>query len=90
MPAVLIEAGLMALPAVATPIEAIPEVVVAGTTGLLVPVDDPVALTDALRALLDDDDRRARLGAAAREHCIEHFSIERVGSMWAATLQELV
>ena len=90
MPAVLIEAGLMGLPAVATPIEAIPEIVVAGITGLLVPVDDPAALADALRALIDDDDRRARLGAAAREHCIEHFSIEQVATMWAAALQEIV
>jgi glycosyltransferase involved in cell wall biosynthesis len=90
MPAVLIEAGLMALPAVATPIEAIPEIVVAGATGVLVPVDDPVALADALRALIDDDDQRARLGASARAHCIEHFSIERVASMWVAALQDLV
>lgn len=90
MPAVLIEAGLMALPTVATPIEAIPEIVLAGTTGLLVPVDAPDALADALRALIDDDDRRVRLGVAARQHCTEHFTIEPVGEMWSSLLQELV
>lgn len=90
MPAVLIEAGLMGVPTVVTPIEAIPEIVLAGATGLIIPVDDPEALAGALRTLIDDDDRRARFGAAAREHCTEHFTIERVGSMWASVLQELM
>jgi glycosyltransferase involved in cell wall biosynthesis len=89
MPAVLIEAGLMGVPAVATPIEAIPEIVLAGTTGLLVPVDAAGALADALRALIGDDDRRAQFGLAARAHCTEHFTIERVGSMWASVLGEM-
>src|SRR5262249_54150308 len=38
MPAVLIEAGLMQLPAIATPVEAIPEIVRSGVTGELVPI----------------------------------------------------
>ena len=89
MPAVLIEAGLMGVPTVATPIGAIPEIVLAGTTGRIVPVDDAEALAESLRALIDDDDRREQFGNAARAHCTEHFTVERVGAMWASALQEL-
>jgi glycosyltransferase involved in cell wall biosynthesis len=90
MPAVLIEAGLMALPTVATPIEAIPEVLLDGSTGLLVPVGAPGALAEALRTLIDDEACRAQFGIAAREHCRAHFTIERAGAMWSSVLQELV
>jgi glycosyltransferase involved in cell wall biosynthesis len=87
MPAVLIEAGLMGLPVVATPIEAIPEIVLDGRTGAIVPVDDLPALTAALVRLLDDADGSALLGAAAREHCMETFSIDVVAKGWAQVVE---
>ena len=66
MPAVLIEAGLMELPALATPIEAIPEIVRPGITGELVPVGDVDALSAAIGALAADTDPCRALGRAAR------------------------
>jgi glycosyltransferase involved in cell wall biosynthesis len=89
MPAVLIEAALMGVPAIATPIEAIPEIVIAGVTGLLVPVDSVSALADALRRLVADDALRARLGDAARAHCSARFTLDSVGAQWEATLVEI-
>jgi len=44
----------------------LPELLRHDVTGVLVPPDDPLALADALAALLDAPDRRATLGAAAR------------------------
>ena len=90
MPAVLIEAGLCGLPTVSTPVEGIPEIVLDGETGCLVPVGEHAALTRTLGALLTDGDQAARLGAAARAHCIQHFSIEAVAAQWVAVLAELV
>lgn len=43
-------------------------------TAIRVPPNDAPALTVALRALLSDRERRARLGAAARQFVTQHFS----------------
>jgi glycosyltransferase involved in cell wall biosynthesis len=82
MPAVLIEAGLMEVPAVSTPVQAIPEIVRPGETGELVPVGDVAALAAAIRTILSSPARGTALGRAARERCLQHFSIDRVAGDW--------
>jgi glycosyltransferase involved in cell wall biosynthesis len=89
MPAVLIEAGLTGVACVATPIDAIPEVIVDGETGVLVAPGDVDALADALRDLLADPDRRRALGAAARARCETCFTIPVVAQQWAAVLRDV-
>jgi glycosyltransferase involved in cell wall biosynthesis len=89
MPAALIEAGLMGLPAVSTPVEAIPEIVTATVTGELVPVDDVRALADAIDAITSRPLRAHDLGQAARARCLERFSIGRVAEAWDDLLNEL-
>ena len=63
---VFLEALAHGLPVVATKVGALPELVSEGETGYLVDVGDVDALTDRLRALLDDPDRCRRFGLAAR------------------------
>ncbi len=63
---------------VASAVGGIPEIVVEGETGTLVPYDpDPaafaVALADRVNDLLDDPDRAAAMGRAGRLRAIEHF-----------------
>ncbi|MDW8319298.1 MAG: glycosyltransferase [Anaerolineae bacterium] len=53
-------------PVVATRVGALPEYVVEGETGWVVPPNDPVALAEALAAALADPGRLARMGAAGR------------------------
>lgn len=60
------EALARGLPVVASDAGALPELVSHGATGLLVPPRDPAALAEALVALLDAPDRRARMAEAAR------------------------
>lgn len=74
---VALEAALAARPVVASRVEGIPEVVLDGETGLLVPPGDPEALAEAIGGLLEDPERGAALGARARELAIERFGIER-------------
>ncbi|WP_035693754.1 glycosyltransferase [Azospirillum halopraeferens] len=64
LPNVLMEAQALALPCLATRMAAIPELIEDGTTGVLVPPDDPAALAAALAALIADPARRAALGRA--------------------------
>jgi glycosyltransferase involved in cell wall biosynthesis len=68
-----IEAMAAEVPVVATRTAGVPEVVEDGVTGLLVDVGDDEALTEALVALLDDPDRRRRLGTAGRRRVLERF-----------------
>lgn len=67
LPTVLLEAMALGTPCVATPVTGIPEVVVDGVTGLLVPESNPAALAAALARLLDDPDLRTSLTKAARD-----------------------
>jgi glycosyltransferase involved in cell wall biosynthesis len=74
----ILEAMVTAKPIVATDItgSGVPWVNVDGVTGLNVPVRQPQLLADALTRLLGDAALRARLGAAARERYLRHFSAE--------------
>jgi len=72
-----IEAMSCGVPVVATTGGALPEVVgTSGETGLLVEPNNPDALVDAIRTLLDDAALRARLGANARERVMQRFTWE--------------
>jgi glycosyltransferase involved in cell wall biosynthesis len=90
MPAVLIEAGLMALPCVATPIDAIPEVVVDGATGYLVRSGEATELANRMDALASSSELRRELGDAARAHCRDRFGIDTVSAAWDELLGKLV
>lgn len=82
-PTSLLRAMAAGLPAIATRVGGVPELVTAGT-GILIPLTAH-ALTDALVTLTDDGERRARLGAAARARFLAGF--EAVG--WARRLAEV-
>ena len=90
MPAVLIEAGLCGLPAVTTPVGAIADVVVDGSTGRIVPVGDGDAFTAAVVELLADSHKRHELGAAAQSRCRSCFTIETTASAWLRLLEDVV
>ncbi len=76
---VLLEAMASGLPVVASAVGAIPEVVVHGETGLLVPAGDAEGLFAAVEALLQDPELRRQMGQAGRERVRERFNIARNG-----------
>ncbi|MFZ9681669.1 MAG: glycosyltransferase family 4 protein [Cephaloticoccus sp.] len=69
---VYLEAAARGLPVVAHDVGGVSEAMRAGETGLLVPPDQPAALTAAFARLIDDADLRARYGAAGREWARRH------------------
>ncbi len=70
-----IEAMSCEVPVVATTGGALPEVIgTSGETGILVEPNDPEALVDAIRQLLDDPAARERLGKNGRQRVIERFT----------------
>ena len=77
-PVSLIEALAAGRPVVSTAVGGVPEVVIGGQTGLLVPPDEPAAFAEALLGLLDDPQRAARLGQAGRRHVYPRYDSSRL------------
>ena len=70
----LIEAGAAGLPCVTTDVPGCRDVVNDGENGILLPSRDSRSLISALERLLADPEIRERMGKAARQRVVEHFS----------------
>ena len=85
-PTTLLEAAAAGVPVVATAVGGVPEIVVDGTTGVLVGAPpDGRRVAAALAPLLEDPGLRRRMGAAAQER----FGREYSGHIWARRLGAL-
>ncbi|ACL67552.1 glycosyl transferase group 1 [Anaeromyxobacter dehalogenans 2CP-1] len=82
-----LEAMAFELPVVASRIEAIPEIVADGDTGLLVPPRDPAALAAALTALLGDPARARAMGVAGRARAAARFGWARAAARMLEVLR---
>jgi glycosyltransferase involved in cell wall biosynthesis len=90
MPAVLLEAGLLGLPVVATRVGGVSECVLDGQTGILVQRNDEDGLANALRSLLQRPQQRCRLGAAARAWVERNFTMSRVAHQYAEFYRQVL
>ena len=75
---VLIEAMELGLPVVASNVGGIPDVVVDGETGILVPEKDPKALAEAYKRLASDNELVKKLLAGAQKRIGECFNWDRI------------
>ncbi|MCG3118941.1 MAG: N-acetyl-alpha-D-glucosaminyl L-malate synthase [bacterium] len=75
---VLIEAMAAGKPAISTDTSSMPEIIVEGRTGYLVPPADAAALAHRTLALLQNSALREQLGCAARERVAAMFTQERM------------
>lgn len=76
LPLVVMEAMASGLPVIATNVGALAEEVEDGVTGLLVPLNDPGALIEAVCALANNPARLVAMGAAARARAERLFDAE--------------
>ncbi len=74
----IIEAMAVGRPVVATSSGGVPEIVVDGETGLLVPPKDARSLAQAIEALLADPQRAAQMGQRGQARAQQSFSADRV------------
>jgi colanic acid/amylovoran biosynthesis glycosyltransferase len=92
MPISLIEAAACGVPAVATAVGGIPELVENEVTGLLVPPRDPMALANALAREVTDSKFANEMGQAARRRVLDDFSlslqVDRLIALWQDVLEE--
>jgi glycosyltransferase involved in cell wall biosynthesis len=87
MPLVVLEAMEAGVPVVASAVSGIPEVVVDGETGWLVPPEDPEALARALEAVLTDPDEARRRGEAGRRRVAERYRPAVAAASWRAAIE---
>ena len=73
LPTAVVEAMVCGIPVVATAVNAVPDVVVPGETGLLVPPRRPDLMADAVRYLLDRPAVAVRMADTARARLGERF-----------------
>ncbi len=91
-----VEAGAAGLPVIGTRVGGVPEMMQENESGLLVPLFDIPALTEALDRLISDPDLRRRMGRAGRRYCLEdgRFTREALGERtercYRQWLEELV
>lgn len=81
LPCAVVEAMLARLPVVATTVNAVPNVVIPGETGLLVPPGRPELLARAIGYLLDNPLVAARIGAAGRARLGDELTPAALGEV---------
>ena len=87
MPLVVLEAMSAGVPVVASRVSGIPEVVLDGETGWLVPCEDPPALAEALAAVLADPAEARRRGAAGRARLEREYRPVRIAERWESLVE---
>jgi glycosyltransferase involved in cell wall biosynthesis len=87
LPCSVVEAMTCGVPVVATAVNAVPEVVIPGRTGLLVPAGAPTLLARALAYLLDHPAEGSRMSLAARAQLGDRFNPAVLGRDLAETYE---
>ena len=90
LPNAILEAMAAGKAVVATQVGGVPEAVVQGETGLLVPPGDPQALADAVLLLLADRPLAEAMGRAGRDRVAKMFGLDRMIRETEALYQEVL
>jgi len=78
MPNAVLEAMACGVPVVATAVGGVPEIIDSPQVGIVINSLDEVALASALRALLENEDKRIEIGLRGRERVVKHFSLKKM------------
>jgi len=84
-----LEASCAGLPVVASGIEGIPDAVVEGENGFLVPADDSRRFVAAIEMLLRDERKRREVGECAKKFTAERYSWDKSARRYLEELQQL-
>ena len=86
-PLVILEAMQHALPVIATPVGAIPDTVIDGETGILVPVNDAQALADAMARMMEKLSGTCDFGTNSRRLFLENYTVDQFENTLISILQ---
>ena len=77
-------------PLVTTDVEGSEEMVIEGITGRIVPKEDPAALTEAMRNLMEKPETRQEMGRQARRFMLEHYTWDKVANKYLDLYSTLI
>jgi glycosyltransferase involved in cell wall biosynthesis len=86
MPNALLEAMGYGLPVIATAVQGVDEIVRDSENGLIIPLDDPEKVSEAILRLLNDPEERQRLGKAAHETIENEYTFDGMCSQYEKLL----
>lgn len=86
LPLALLEAMAAGLPVVASAVGGVPEAITSAELGLLVPPEDPAALSQAIARLADDAETRAALGRSARRRFEGNYELSKMIDRYEALI----
>jgi len=89
-PVTILEALSCETPVITTPVGGNPKVIRNFENGILVPVNDPFKLAEAINYLLDNKDRRLEMGRKGRELVTKNFSVEVIAKRLRKIYQEMI
>lgn len=83
-----VETALCGVPTIASPVPSFAESIDNGVTGFL--AANPQEWYEAMRFLLDDQETRDRIGAAAHRECMARFQPKAIGDRLITVYQEII
>jgi glycosyltransferase involved in cell wall biosynthesis len=90
LPVAILEGMASGRAVIATAVGEVPTIIQHDNTGILIPAEDPNAMSAAIIALLRDSALRDRLGVAARRNVEESFSAERMTAAYLRVYEKVV
>ncbi len=84
LPTAVVEAMICGVPVVATAVNSVPDLVIPGETGLLVPPERPDLMADAIGYVLDTPDAAARMAVTARDNVKDRFGAPAMAALLEA------
>jgi len=89
---VLLQAAAAGVPAVASAVGGVPDIIEDGRTGVLVPPGDVGVMADRIIVLAEDAARRQSLGQAAQQAAVPAYSVEnmvrKIEALYESVLME--
>jgi glycosyltransferase involved in cell wall biosynthesis len=89
-PVVILEALACETPVIATPVGGIPEVIRSFKDGILVPLNNPIKLAEAINYLLEHDNVRIKMGQSGREHVVNNFSVDAIAKKLCNIYEKII
>lgn len=89
-PIVNLEAMQFAKPIISTRIAAIPEIIDDGITGFVVDINSPKQIAEKIEILINDPDRRRRMGESGRKKYEERYTIKKFEESMKEVFQEVL